>query len=575
MTIAHRQVVSASAVLLICAAAATARAGSGTVFDVTTFGAIANDGLDDSAAISAAIAAAAPGSTVYLPAGTFSISSSIVPQNGVRIAGAGRDSTVIEFIGSSPSAMVQMQSSTSNQAVELSGFTLDGKSNVNAVQGIVGSNGGQHHIHGLRVANLVSGPNFGPHGIYFSQNVVGSQITGNEFINIGVDSVWGGGVRISNGSNDNRVVGNTVQNTGRGGILVDASTTPVIQNNTINGSGLAPGGPGLGIEVWGGSHGALIEDNVIDHWLSVDSSNYSAVRRNTVSNTSGPVKFIGLELAGSVDVIFTDNVVDRGAHIGISTSNDAPKQRVFWGYNSISGAETWGAQIQGDESGVQQMVFYENTFEQTNAGAPYLYSGQGHGFRVNGNTQHLVLDSNRFVDNDGMGIQLGGGRIDQLEIINNTIAGNGGAPIRDSFGSSLWYLGSDLVFENNSIYDNGFDQQFFFSQGFAGNQKPLASIISSDIVPLGEAVDFSFSFADDGYVANVLWDFDEGVPQIDHQPSFTFTRLGTHRVTLLVWDDGGRVAHDEFVVMVVPEPSTALLGALGLFVLLRYRIRAK
>jgi len=88
--------------------------------------------------------------------------------------------------------------------------------------------------------------------------------------------VWGAGIRLGHGSSRNRVEDNAISNTGRGGILCnDGSTDLVIRNNTVGGSG----GEGLGIELWGGCHRSLVEDNQIDHWLSLDLSDYCAVRR--------------------------------------------------------------------------------------------------------------------------------------------------------------------------------------------------------------------------------------------------------------------------------------------------------
>ena len=64
----------------------------------------------------------------------------------------------------------------------------------------------------------------------------------------------------------NQVLGNVIRNTGRGGIFGAQSTDLVIRHNRVTGSG----GPGLGIEIWGGCPRSLIEDNTVDHWISVD-----------------------------------------------------------------------------------------------------------------------------------------------------------------------------------------------------------------------------------------------------------------------------------------------------------------
>ncbi|WP_458122461.1 right-handed parallel beta-helix repeat-containing protein [Paenibacillus sp. Z6-24] len=62
---------------------------------IVEFGAIANDGKDDYAAVNAAIAAArAQGKDVYVPAGTFQLSD-IINVNSVTLKGAGKDKSIL------------------------------------------------------------------------------------------------------------------------------------------------------------------------------------------------------------------------------------------------------------------------------------------------------------------------------------------------------------------------------------------------------------------------------------------------------------------------------------------------
>jgi hypothetical protein len=59
------------------------------VFNVKSFGAVGDGVTDDTAAILAAIAASGPGDTVFLPAGTYSISDTIVIDKAIRFQGSG------------------------------------------------------------------------------------------------------------------------------------------------------------------------------------------------------------------------------------------------------------------------------------------------------------------------------------------------------------------------------------------------------------------------------------------------------------------------------------------------------
>ncbi len=122
---------------------------------------------------------------------------------------------------------------------------------------------------------------------------------------------YGGGIRMAWGSDRNLVADNTIHRTGRGGIFGDHSAELVIRRNKVSGSG----GEGLGIELWGGCPRSLIEDNVVDHWLSVDQGTQSAVRRNRIGTEDGTLKGYGIEIIAR-DVVVTDNTITRGRTSG-------------------------------------------------------------------------------------------------------------------------------------------------------------------------------------------------------------------------------------------------------------------
>ncbi len=451
----------------------------------------------------------------------------------------------------------------SKSSVELAGFTLDGASSTFASQGIAGGGGKSEYLHDLRVQNLVKNSDFGPHGVYFD-DVTDNRIVNNEFVNIGVDSAWGAGIRLSHGSSRSVVTDNTVRDTGRGGILVNDDTTDVvIRDNTVTGSGQSPEGLGLGIEIYGHSDRALVEGNHVDHWLSVSASDQAAVRNNVVSSQVGPVKFAGLELAAdSADSLFVGNTVNGGAQIGISISGDGLTQRALFSHNTIQDSQTWGVQLQGDAGGAQQMVFYDNTITGSVEGSGNLYPNQGNAFRFNGNATDIVLDSNRLIDNDNIGLQLGTETADQLAILNNTITGNGGPAVTRDYDNVGSFLGHDLQWSNNTVTGNGNNYQMS-SVGFANSVAPTVEIVVPPMATVGKDVAFSFTFADDGTRSHVLWDFGEGLPNTAASPMHAYTAPGDYRVAVVVWDNDGRAGYDEFMLHVVPEPPSLGLGAIG------------
>lgn len=525
---------------LTFAAASSALPQSGTVLDASAFGAVPGDGLDDAPAINAAIAASAPGDEVVLAAGDYDIGSQIYPNTGTVIRGAGMDQTTVRFIGTSISHMIRL---SFRDSVELTGFTLDGQNNPLALNGVLGNAGNNHHIHHIRVKDFVATGFFGPHGIYFDNTVIDTTVEDCEFFNIGMDSSLGSGIRFNNGSTGALVQRNLIVGTGRGGIHCSGSPGAVIRDNEIEDIGNFA--EGLGIELFNGSGNAIVEDNQLPHWLSVDRSSNSAIRRNIVSDDTGNIELVGLELVGSADVVFTDNVVDGGCYRGISISNDEAKERIYFSGNVIRNAETWGVQIGGVAGGItRQLAFYENSFINTNAAAPFEFPNEGHGFRFYaelGPIEDVVLCDNRFMRNDGYGIQIGGTMVDRLVLRRNRIMKNGGGAFAVNFNGTGPFPGAEFLNEQNrSRRNGGLGNDLPASVGFTGNDEPTVSINAPRVVCAGDTVNLSFDFEDDGTVGDVLWDLGVGLPSTVEAPTVTYDEPGRYVVHLVVWDDGRR-----------------------------------
>lgn len=93
------------------------------------YGALGNGVADDSAAIAAAIAAAASvaGGEVFLPAGTYMCHGLTLP-NGIKITGVGRGRTVLKC-NSAGASIFQQTATYSPNHLEISHLTLDGNAN--------------------------------------------------------------------------------------------------------------------------------------------------------------------------------------------------------------------------------------------------------------------------------------------------------------------------------------------------------------------------------------------------------------------------------------------------------------
>lgn len=510
----------------------------------------------DSGAVQAAIDAASTGDSVRLAAATYSLSAPIKLKSGVRLVGTGRGKTVLRFAGAEPGVLIDLSGC---KDVELAGFTLDAAASPKVHQGIYATRARRLNIHHLTIRNFVAGSPWGPHGILFTGQsptraggVTDSVIADCLFEDIAPDSPWGAAVRLAWGSSRNQVLRNVIRNTGRGGILAnDGSTDLVIRGNVISGSG----GEGLGIEVWGGCDRAVIEDNRLDHWLSIGGCDFCAVRRNVISDHSGVVKFIGIEGIGNWCVI-TDNVVDDGQQIGLSVSAPMPKNYFYWGNNTVRACIQWGAQLQGEEGGIACHYFYRCRFLGTTVGRgnPAYPGDEGHGFRTNGNVRHLTLEECEFTDNARYGVQLGGAGVDFLSFLACRIANNKGAGVvgpgayhgpanPDAYTALEW---ANCTVEGNA--DDRLPPEKPFSSA-----RPRASFDAPAVARVGQAVRFrDTSRTAEGSITAVLWDFGDGPPSNKRVATHVYDRPGEYRATLIVWDEAGRASRAEKLVRIVP-----------------------
>lgn len=88
-----------------------------------------------------------------------------------------------------------------------------------------------------------------------------------------------------------------------------------------------------------------------------------------------------------------------------------------------------------------------------------------------------------------------------------------------------------------------------------GNQAPIADF---NFVTDGLAVTFrDTSRDDDGEVVGWLWDFGDGATSTAQHPSHSYTSFTSYTVTLTVTDDGGKNAHQNRVVPVLPNYCSA------------------
>jgi hypothetical protein len=502
----------------------------------------------DFAALAAAIQRSAAGTTIRLPEGTFELTESVRLKSGVKLIGSGQDKTVLTYSGDQPAPFINL---TDCEDVEIAHLTLDGCLRSLGQDGVRAGNCRKLRLHDLGIRNLAKGKTPFVHGIIFSghnptmeRGVTDSVISDCRIENIGLGAEYGGGIRMAWGSVRNRVERNIIRTTGRGGIFGDHSAELVIRNNQVSGSG----GEGLGIEIWGGCPRSLIEDNVVDHWISVDQGNQSAVRRNVVGIEDDSLKGFGIEIIAS-DVVVTDNLVKRGASVGLSVSNRPKKNNVFWGYNTIRECTQWGAQLQGETGGIAHHYFYRCTFEKTVRGDPRARYPQdsGHGLRFNGSSREVVFEECAFRDNGGYGVQFVGANVDAVSFLRCVFANN-----RQGLVTGL-LVDKTVEFKDCTA---GSDAAGVFPPTKAfSTAPPVADFRMPPVIHVGAAAPFECtSKSGAGDIVERLWDFNHGIAEVGAHPQHSFDQPGRYRVTLIVWDAAGRGARAERTVEVLPAP---------------------
>jgi parallel beta-helix repeat protein len=498
----------------------------------------------DSASLSATLQQATSGDTIQLPTGTFELTEPLRLKSGVKLIGAGQEKTCLIYRGTQPSSLIQISDS---ENIEVAHLTLDGQDNPRARDGLTGDNSNHLLIHDVTFRNLGKDTPSFSHGILFSgrnptceRGVTDSVIRDCRFERIGLKAEYGGAIRLQWGCVRNRVEGNVVRDTGRGGIFGDHSAELTIRHNQVSGSG----GEGLGIEIWGGCPRSLIEDNVVDHWISVDQGHQSAIRRNVVGSDDGSLKYIGIEVIAQ-NVVVTDNVVNQGAAIGLSVSNNPVKSNVFWGYNTIRDCAEWGGQFQGDQGGIAHHYFYRCNFEKTIHGDSRVRypEASGHGLRFNGSVDGVEMEECAFRDNAAAGVQFCGENVDRLTFRRCTFSNN-----RQGAFTGL-SPEKTVGFKDNTMADT---ETLPSTRAFTTPQ-PTADFRLPEHLQADKAGQFEcISKPGTGEITERLWDFGEGIPETEASPRHTFNQPGRYRVTLVVWDAGGRGARMEKTIEVLP-----------------------
>ena len=569
-------------------------AASGKIINVTDYLVNITDGdSDDTAAVQTAIDAAVEGDTVYFPKGTYNISTIEIKVSGIKLTGESETGAILKFMGKPETECMITIYDVSG--VTISKLTVTAAGDNKVLNGILAENSTTLLISQVTVKDFVldteSEEDWGPHGIQFTgdednnHGVTDSEISNCTILNIGTNSLWGAGIRISKGSSRNEVLRNTLSNFGRGGILCnDRSVDLIIRNNKITGCGLyddpeedgAHNGEPLGIELFGECFSGIVEDNTVDHWISIAAdSNYCAVRRNTVEDFEGlSYSWCQLELAEANNTVFTDNYAGSGAQSGISMSNfegDTPIEYGYFAYNTIKDPALYAVNFDGEGDSIRNIYLYKNDVlgSVANHSRSEGPGFGGVGLMLNG-TDNVTFDTCRFDAHERYGVKIMPALddddniiatdVDHIRFINSSITNSGKAfAFSDDKSISDYKDYNSFEFVNSEVSGNG-DNNIPQQKSF-DNDTPIAVINAPSTGVVGQHLRFSSaSYDPDGSIEHVLWDFGAGVPLSDPRSVIAYDGAGTYRVTLIVWDNEGKASRVEKTITITEDTETATEG---------------
>ncbi len=582
-------VIAAVAATLLLTGVFTPKFGSGKTINVAKYiNNGAGDASDDTEAIQEAVDSAEKGDAIYFPNGTYNISKIDITSSGISLTGQSEAGVILKFAGDEKVPF--MIGINGVEGVTVSKLTLTAAGNINVRSGIEAEASKELLISHVTVKDFAldtgDEDDFGPHGIHFTgadnnkSGVIKSEITDCTISNIGVNSEWGAGIRISYGSSRNRILRNTLSDFGRGGILCDnGSTNLVISNNNITGTGLWDdpdeeglyNGEALGVEIFGGCMSAVVEDNIVDHWISIAAdSHFSAVRRNTVKTSEGRAySWCQLELAESGYSVFTNNDVGSGAQTGISMSNfagDTPVEYGYFAYNTIKDPALFAVNLDGEGDSIRNIYFYKNDILGSKADHPASEApgSGGVGMYLNG-ADSITFDSCKFDGHERQGVRVkpstadsdGPPDVDHIRFVNSSITNSGKAFVFwDTQPISQYRNYKAFEAENFTVTKN--EDNTIPVEKSSDNKAPIAIINAPSTGVVGEHLQFSSASNDpDGSIKAVLWDFDAGIPQISFRPVYAYNKAGTYRITLVVWDNEGNASRVEKTIKITDDKGKA------------------
>ena len=390
-------------------------------FNVQDYGAVGDGVTDDTLAIQKAIdaASAAIGSAdeiidaqVYLPEGTYIVSSNpkwaddtcLRIGSRITLGGDGADATSIKLADGSDQAVSMVRTAGETQESGLKDLTIDGNS-ANTSGRVDGfTTGGENYRDNPDTLVTLSGValvNCSGNGLNAQENTYGLSVIDSVARGNGLDGFYANLASVGNPYFDaGGFQDNLSENNGRNGftVLLDNYQTSLADNDAINN-----GGHGILVQ---GAEGAETDDEVQvtggelygngEEGLALKLTEFSRVSGVTVHDNGeagiGLIGSKGLTIAGNT--LYNNAVSHGNAEITIQGSDDKDVSATDWTYgnevynNIITGGNASYAVTESNESLVDHNTVFDNYFSRLDEPATVLY-GEGSG--ASGNHAGLVI----------------------------------------------------------------------------------------------------------------------------------------------------------------------------------------
>lgn len=346
---------------------------------ITNYGAVANDGADDTAAMTAAIAAV-NGTTikgVWIPEGTFDFKTGtrgetkIKLPSGVSVKGAGMWRSTLQ----GPFAGIYLQGGN----VTLSDFSIKAeetyRSNASGIAGVEG-NALNSTLTNLWIQHTKV-------GFWLNEGTANALVSKNR-----IRDVWADGINVNGGARDTIVEQNSFRNTGDDGMAIWSKSlnggAATVENVTFRYNTVQIPNLANGIGVYGGKNNAISNNliaDVVDNGSGIQFgtnhgpsaftgtltvSNNKLVRAGSYHHDYGYQ--IGAlwaywvnnnGLASGLTVNVTGNLVDSSTYSGLFIEEPCNGVTMNYTSNTINNSGTYGVYVRGSANG--SAAFNNNT----------------------------------------------------------------------------------------------------------------------------------------------------------------------------------------------------------------------